>query len=466
MSSSRFSMVFGPLLLGAAVLVSACAVSSDAAEQETSRPPNVVLFMADDLGWGDIGLNGADLIDTPNIDRLGMEGIQLTEFYAGANVCTPSRAALLTGRYANRSGMQHVIYPFSQRGLPRSEVTVAELLRDAGYATAMVGKWHLGHGAEHWPTEHGFDRFYGVAYSNDMEPFDLYRGSEIIQSPADQAQLTANYAAEAADFIAENADGPFFLYIAETFPHIPLFISNEFEGRSEAGLYGDVVEAMDAGIGEVLDALEVAGIADDTLVIITSDNGPWFEGDAGPLRSRKGEMHEGGFRVPFVARWPRGLPAGQVRDGMAMQIDLMPTLAALAGANVPGDRTIDGRDILPLMRGEGSTPHDVLFFMDGNDVVAVRDERFRLSLQTFYRTFRVPFERFGEPVLYDLSVDPRERFSFNREHPDAVKRLMRHVTAMREDLEGTETEPDNPFAPRDPDAPVGPRLGGPDTPSQ
>ncbi|MEM7728735.1 MAG: sulfatase [Pseudomonadota bacterium] len=422
------------------------------------RPPNIVLFMADDLGWGDVGLNGAELIDTPNIDRLGMEGVQLTQFYAGANVCTPSRAALMTGRYANRSGMQHVVHPFSQWGLPQSEVTVAEVLRDAGYATGMVGKWHLGHGAEHWPTEHGFERFYGVAYSNDMVPFDLYRDTDVIQSPADQAQLTANYAAQASAFIADNAEGPFFLYIAETFPHIPLFVSDAFEGRSKAGLYGDVVEAMDAGIGTVLDALDAAGVADDTLVIVTSDNGPWFEGDAGPLRGRKGGLHEGGYRVPFIARWPDGLPAGETRDGMAMSIDLLPTLAALVGAEASADRTVDGRNILPMLRGEEDTPHDVLFFMEGNEIAAVRDKRFRLSLQSYYKGFKVPFEQFGEPILYDLSVDPRERFSFNRDEPEAVERLMARVAAMRAELAGTEIEPESPFGPRDADTQLGPRL--------
>ncbi|MGB6231334.1 MAG: sulfatase [Litorimonas sp.] len=455
------------LALGPAALLAACAAPSGAAERDApDRPPNIVLFMADDLGWGDIGLNGAELIETPNIDRLGAEGVQLSQFYAGANVCTPSRAALLTGRYANRSGMQHVVMPFSQWGLPQSEVTVAEVLKDAGYATAMVGKWHLGHGAEHWPTEHGFERFYGVPYSNDMQPFDLYRGLDMIESPADQSQLTANYATEAAAFIAENADEPFFLYIAETFPHIPLFVSDEFEGTSEAGLYGDVVEAMDAGIGTVLDALDAAGVADDTLVIVTSDNGPWFEGDAGHLRGRKGGLHEGGYRVPFIARWPEGLPAGDTRDGMAMNIDLLPTLAALAGADVPADRTVDGRDILPMLRGEADTPHDVLFFMEGNEIAAVRDARFRLSLQTYYKSFKVPFEQFGEPILYDLSIDPRERFSFNRDQPEALARLMGHVEAMRADLAGTEIEPENPFGPVDPDAPRGPRLADAPVPEE
>ncbi|MEL6686176.1 MAG: sulfatase [Pseudomonadota bacterium] len=421
--------------------------------------PNIILYMADDLGWGDIGLNGADLIKTPNIDQLGEDGVQLTQFYAGANVCTPSRAALLTGRYANRSGMQHVVMPFSQFGLPQSEITIPELLQDAGYATGMVGKWHLGHGAEHWPTEHGFERFYGVPYSNDMQPFDLYRGTEIIQSPADQTQLTANYADEAANFIAENADGPFFLYIAETFPHIPLFVTDENAGRSDAGLYGDVVETMDDGIGRIVDALEEAGVKDNTLIMITSDNGPWFEGDPGHLRGRKGGLHEGGYRVPFIAHWPQGLPSGAVIDEMAMGIDMLPTLANLVDVDMLEDRTIDGRDILPMMRGEAETPHDVLFFFEGNDIAAVRDPRFRLSLQTYYKTFRVPFEQFGDPILYDLSIDQEERFSFNREYPDVVERLMVSVNAMREDLKGTEIEPQSPFGPPSPDTPIGPRLG-------
>ena len=420
--------------------------------------PNIILIMADDLGWGDIGLNGAELIKTPNIDKIGREGVQLTSFYAGSNVCTPSRAALLTGRYPIRSGMQHVVFPQSQDGLPQSEITLSELLKEAGYATAMIGKWHLGHRDEYWPTAHGFDEFFGVAYSNDMQPFDLYRQKQIIESPADQSALTAQYANEASDFIARQTDQPFFLYYAETFPHIPLFVPVDATGQSEAGEYGDVVEHLDWGIGQILEAVEAAGKADNTLIIVTSDNGPWFEGDAGRFRDRKGGTHEGSYRVPFLARWPSNILAGAKSDAMAMNIDMLPTLAGIASAAVPNDRTIDGRDILPLMKGGDTSPHEQLIFFNGNDVVGIRDARYRLVLNTYYRTFDVPFERFGSLLLFDLEKDPQERFSYAREYPDVVARLTEGVERIRADVAGLEKEPFNPLAPTDPEAPAGPQL--------
>lgn len=452
------------VLAGLAIFVlSACGTLQTAplshADPATSDPrPNIIVIMADDLGWGDIGLNGAELIETPHIDRIGQDGIQLTSFYAGSNVCTPSRAALLTGRYPIRFGMQHVIFPGSEDGLPPSEVTIAELLREAGYATGMIGKWHLGHQDQYWPTAHGFDQFYGVAYSNDMAPFDLYSGKQVIESPVDQTQLTQNYAREARAFIRANSDRPFFLYYAETFPHIPLFVPDSATGQSDAGFYGDVVEHLDWGIGEILAALDEAGISDNTLILVTSDNGPWFEGDAGAFRDRKGGMHEGGYRVPFVARWPEQIEAGQVSDTVTSAMDLLPTLAGLAGASVPSDRAIDGRDILPVLKGSKESPHEVLFFFDGNDLVGARDERFRLTLRTFYRTFNVPFEQFATPLLFDLDTDPRERFSYLREHPEVYERLMADVRRMRAEVADQKKDPFNPRAPRDPDAPLGPQL--------
>ncbi len=432
--------------------------SASAAHDETQTPPNIVIVMADDLGWGDVGANGAELIRTPNIDRLAKEGIRLTSFYAGSNVCTPSRAALLTGRYPIRSGMQHVVMPHSDFGLPQSEVTIAEILKDAGYATGMVGKWHLGHRDEHWPTAHGFDEFFGVAYSNDMQPFDLYHHKTVVQSPVEQRELTDRYASAAEDFIKRNREKPFFLYYAETFPHIPLFVPEDAEGVSEAGHYGDVVEHLDQGIGRIMNALEEAGVADNTIIIITSDNGPWFEGDPGAWRGRKGGTHEGGFRVPFIARWPDKIVPGQVSDEMAMNIDLLPTVAALVSEALPQDRVIDGKDIYDVLTKGQATPHETLFFFDGNDIAAVRDRRYRLVLSTFYRTFPVPFERFGTALLFDLERDPQERFSYLRDKPEVYDRLMARVAAMRLDVADLRTEPGSPFPPTDTSIPVGPVL--------
>lgn len=450
------------LLLASLVTLGACSPTAGADEAETVSvapgKPNIIIILADDLGWGDISLNGSDLIKTPNIDRIGREGVQLMTFYAGANVCTPSRAALLTGRYPVRSGMQHVVYPQSTDGLPASEVTIAELVKTRGYATKMIGKWHLGHHDEFWPTNQGFDEFYGVPYSNDMNPFDLYDGKTVVQSPADQKQLTRMYSDAAEDFIASHADHPFLLYVAENAPHAPLFVPDDVAGQSAAGLYGDVVEELDRGIGRILDALDKAGIADNTLVIFTSDNGPWFEGDTGDFRGRKGATYDGSYRVPMLARWPGKIPAGSVSSEMTMNIDLLPTVAKVSGATLPTDREIDGRDLSELLLGKPGTVHDALYFFNGNDIVAIRDQRFKLMLNAYYRNFYVPFEHYGVKLLFDLVTDPTERFSFVREQPQAVDDLMAKVNQMRKVVKPLEKEAFNPFAPTDPSAPIGPQL--------
>lgn len=420
--------------------------------------PNIIVIMADDLGWGDISANGSDMISTPNIDRLAEQGIRLTSFYAGSNVCTPSRAALMTGRYPIRSGMQHVVMPHHDGGLPQSEFTIAELMKNAKYATGMVGKWHLGHQEKHWPTEHGFDEFYGVAYSNDMKPFDLYHHKTVVQSPVDQQKLTDRYASAATDFIARNADRPFFLYYAETFPHIPLFVPDDKAKQSKAGLYGDVVEHLDAGIGRIMKALDKHGLTDNTLIIVTSDNGPWFEGDGGPMRGRKGETFEGGYRVPFIARWPGKFRAGSLSKEMAMNIDLLPTLASITGQELPKDRTIDGRDISAMLAKGEPSPHETLFFFDGNNIAAVRDNRYRLVLNGFYRNFPVPFEQFGAALLFDLKTDPLERFNYLRDNPEVYKKLMSKVQDMRKEVEVLKKDPEEIFPSPDSDALVGPQL--------
>ncbi|MEQ3650130.1 sulfatase [Hyphomonas sp.] len=450
------------LLLASLLALGACSSTAAADEADivaASRDkPNIVVILADDLGWGDISLNGSDLIKTPNIDRIGREGVQLMTFYAGANVCTPSRAALLTGRYPVRSGMQHVVYPQSTDGLPASEITIAELVKTRGYATKMIGKWHLGHHDEFWPTNQGFDEFYGVPYSNDMGPFDLYKDKTVVQSPADQKSLSRMYSESAEDFIVANADRPFLLYVAENAPHAPLFVPDDVAGQSAAGLYGDVVEELDRGIGRILDALDEAGIADNTLVIFTSDNGPWFEGDTSGFRDRKGGTYEGSYRVPMLARWPGTIPAGSVSDEMAMSIDFLPTIAAVSGAALPTDREIDGRDLSELLRGEPVTIHDELFFFNGNDIVAIRNKRFKLMLNAYYRNFYVPFEKYGVRLLFDLVTDPTERFSFVREEPEVVEDLMSKVSDMRKVVEPMKKEAFNPFDPTDPSAPSGPQL--------
>ena len=421
--------------------------------------PNIVLFFVDDLGWGDIGWNGNDLIATPNIDSLGRDGVSMPQFYTAANVCTPSRAALLTGRYPMRSGMQHVIFPHSQNGLPAGEVTLAELLNGAGYATGMIGKWHLGHRPQYWPTAQGFESFLGVAYSNDMVPFDLYRDAAVVDEGVDQTALSDLFATEGERLIArwaQTPDRPFFLYYAPVAPHIPLFVPPASAGRSRAGLYGDVVETLDDEVGRTLATLERAGIADDTIVIFTSDNGPWFQGDNGPWRGRKGETYDGGFRVPMLVRWPNRIPAGSTASAMAMTIDLLPTLAGLASASIPTDRVIDGRDIAPMWLTGADTPHDRLYFFDGNDLAAIRDRRFKLQLRDFYRTFEVPFEAYATPLLFDLQIDPRERYDVGARHPAELAKLRNEAAMLRQIFAEFAHDPITPVPPKD--TPRGPQL--------
>ena len=410
--------------------------------QNEATRPNMIVILADDLGYGDLSVFGASLIETPHLDRLAHEGVLMTSWYAASNVCTPSRAGLLTGRYAPRSRTQFVTRPHSTWGMSPVEVTIAELLKDVGYATGMIGKWHLGHRSEFWPTNQGFDSFLGVAYSNDMAPFDLYRDAEMIERDIDQSRLTEKYAAEAVRFIRADRDEPFFLYYAESFPHYPAIPAERNVGRTRAGDYGDTVVTIDDAVGTILDALDAEGIADNTLILFTSDNGPWFQGSPGTLRARKGETYEGGYRVPFVARWPARIPAGGIHGGMAMAIDLLPTLAGLAGASVPADRVIDGRNIASMWTDGAGSPHDVLYFFDANDVAAVRDRRFKLVTKSYYRTIPVPFRQFAGVKLFDLQADPAESYDVGSRFPDERARLLELADRMQETVAPMATTPD------------------------
>ena len=422
--------------LGLEFVLAACgapAARSGAAAPETQNPPNIVLILADDLGYGDLGAYGGEMIATPRLDRMAEEGVRLTGFYAAANVCTPSRAGLLTGRQPIRYGLAAgVVFPQSTHGLPGEEVTLAETLGAAGYESMAIGKWHLGHQPEHWPTAQGFGGFFGVPYSNDMTPFPLYRGSEVIEAEAEQRTLTRRYTEEAVRFI-DAADRPFFLYLAHTFPHIPLHASEAFEGRSEASLYGDTVEEIDWSTGEILDALERAGLTEDTLVIFTSDNGPWFEGSSGALRGRKGETYDGGHRVPFLARWPGTLPGGAVREGALTGLDLLPTLARLADAPLPGAE-LDGRDAWPVLAEGADTPHDHVLFFNEDQLVGVRRGDWHLVTQSYYKRYDVPLQALGYPLLFDLSRDPAMRYSLAPANPDVAADLLAVAASERDRL--------------------------------
>jgi uncharacterized sulfatase len=279
-------------------------------------PPNFIIILSDDLGFGDLSCNGSTLIDTPNLDRMAAEGVRLTSFYSCANICTPARAGLLTGRYPIRMNMVlDVARPNNDIGIEDEEITLGEALGELGYRTMIIGKWHLGEEPERFPLRHGFDEFFGLLHSNDMFPLALYRDRQAIEEPVNQATLTERYTSEAIRFIEKNSDQSFFLYLPHTFPHVPLFVSKRFEGQSEGGLYGDVVETLDWSIGEILHTLDRLGIDEETLVIFTSDNGPWWEGSSGRYRDRKNSAWEGGLRVPFIARWPDILPAAVIVSG-------------------------------------------------------------------------------------------------------------------------------------------------------
>ena len=416
-------------------------------------PPNIVVILADDLGYGDIGAYGADRIRTPNIDRLAEAGLRFTHGYASANVCTPSRAGLMTGRYAIRSGLAFkVVDAESANGLPQGEETLGELVKRGGYETLYVGKWHLGNFPGYLPTKHGFDGFFGVPASNDMPNFTLYDGDVPIEQPVDQSTLTRRYTDRAVRFIAANSASPFMLFLAHTFPHIPLYASEEFRGKSGAGLYGDTVEELDWSTGQVLAALEEHGISDNTLVIFTSDNGPFFEGGTGGLRGGKGTSWDGGYRVPLIASWPGVISPGRVTGVMAMNIDVLPTLADILDLK-PAAAVVDGRSLLPVFRGADESAHDFLYYFNNERVVGVRSQDWKYVTHAYYLGSLGAFENFdqlpGFAAPYEMLLDADgidgEAYSYAdrlpgilNEHKEALMSARRHFVALRtRDLEPT-----------------------------
>ena len=411
--------------------------SSEGAE----RPPNFVVIFVDDLGYGDVGCFGAPSIKTPRLDAMASEGVKFTDFYAAAPVCTPSRAALMTGCYPCRVSLPSVLHPNSNVGLNPDEITIAELLKTRGYATACIGKWHLGDLPAFLPTRHGFDYYYGIPYSNDMvrdgNKVPLMRDERVIERPVFQDDLTERYTQEAINFITENKDRPFFVYLPHTFPHVPLHVTERFKGKSKGGLYGDVVECLDWSTGEILDTLKTLGLDDNTLVVFTSDNGPWLQlrehgGSAGPLRNGKGTTWEGGMREPCIVRWPGRIPAGTMCSEMATTMDLYPTLAKLAGADMPTDRIIDGKDIWPLISGvDGAkTPHEAFFYYWKNELHAVRSGRWKLVLD--HKKPRTDID--VPPALYDLKSDIGEQNDLSARYPKLVSKLQELAERARADL--------------------------------
>ncbi len=446
------------LSLVVAALVCSVAFSLPAAER-----PNIVILFADDLGYGDLGCYGHPTIRTPNLDRMAAEGMRFTDFYSVAEVCTPSRAALLTGRYPVRSGMAHdqfrVLRPRSTGHLPADELTLPEALKARGYATGMIGKWHLGvwsiNPAGH-PRRHGFDSFFGLRHSNDMDPkpgipprantladqdaawwnSPLYRNEEIIERPVDQTTLTRRYTEEAQRFIREHKREPFLLYVAHTFPHTPLFASSKFRGTSRRGLYGDVVEELDWSVGQILETLRREKLDRKTLVFFTSDNGPWLimnqqGGSAGLLRDGKGSTWEGGMRVPGIAWWPGRIKGVGANTNLACMLDIFPTALKLAGAKAPADRVIDGHDLSDmLLRGEPS-PRRSMFYYRGARLFAVRKDNWKLHLYTQKGYGQPKPEAHEPPLLFNLNIDPGETFNVATNHPTVVADLLKEIEAHR-----------------------------------
>ncbi|HEY9219936.1 MAG TPA: sulfatase [Phenylobacterium sp.] len=396
------------------------------------QPRNIIVILADDLGYGDIGCDGGSLIRTPQIDGMASEGVRLTDFYASANVCTPSRAGLLTGQYAIRHGLaREVIQPGDTNGLPPDALTLPRALKP-DYATALVGKWHLGHVAPHWPPHRfGFDGFWGLPYSHDMKPLALYEGEApdaLTESKPDFAKLTQLFFKRTIEFVEAHPARPVFVLLALTAPHIPLKPNPDDLTGSAAGAYGEVVEEIDRNVGRLLRRLDELGVGDDTLVIFTSDNGPWFEGSSGPFRDRKGgSAWDGGFRVPFVARWPNGLPQGHVSDAISSNLDLLPTLLAFAGKPTPAD--LDGRDISQVLTGAAASPHDQIVLFDNEHVAAIRTARWKYVARSYYRTYDVPLDRY--PLLFDMTADPGENYSLAMLHPDVAEEMQGRIAAAR-----------------------------------
>ncbi len=456
-----------------ALLLLAAAPALPAAD----RPPNVVIIFCDDLGYGDLASYGHPSIRTPHLDRMAAEGLRFTDFYSADSVCSPSRSALLTGRLPVRTGMygdrRRVLFPDSTGGLPAAEITIAEALKARGYATAIIGKWHLGFQPEFSPLRHGFDRYYGLPYSNDMDRtpqapkgraamlapkseywnVPLRDGDAIIERPADQTTLTRRYTDAAVRFIKEKKTQPFLLYFPHTFPHVPLFASPEFSGRSARGLYGDVVEELDASVGRVLATLRAEGLAENTLVVFTSDNGPWLTqseqgGSAGLLREGKGCTFEGGMRVPAIAWWPGKIAPGRTTSALATTMDLFPTALALAGAPLPGDRPLDGVDLRPVLFGDGAAPRDTVYFYRGSSLFAVRHGAFKAHFITQSAYGPDKPQTHAVPELYHLAIDPAEKFNVAPKHPEALATIAGVVERHRAGLQIAPPIFDLPPAPK------------------
>jgi arylsulfatase A-like enzyme len=425
------------LFLGAALLLSALTT-------QAQRKPNIVVILADDLGYGDIGTFGATDIRTPNIDGLAANGIKLTSFYSTSPVCSPTRAALITGRYPRRLGIDHVFFPESFTGIPSDEVTIAEALKGNGYRTAIFGKWHLGHHRQFLPLQNGFDEYYGIPYSNDMMGVAYLRGNDVDSIKVNQKYITQTYTKEAVRFIDQNRGKPFFLYITHNMPHVPIYASPKFEGKSKRGLYGDVIEELDWSVGEVVKALKKNGLEENTLVVFTSDNGPWLifdveGGSAGPLRQGKGTTFEGGQRVPAVAYWPGKIKPGTVYDDLASQLDLYPTIISLTGSQKTQTRKpLDGEDISPVLFGTAKRKGDEFAYYSNGVIEAYRKGDWKIRLpQKDVRAGNAVIVPASDTLLFNLKTDIGEQNNLLKSNPAKAKELLASLETYKKKIGDT-----------------------------
>lgn len=405
------------------------------------QKPNIVYIFADDLGYGDLSCYGAKDINTPNIDQIAKQGIKFTEFYSASSVCSPSRAALLTGRYPQRMGINTVFFPESFTGIPDTEITIPEILKEKGYATGIVGKWHLGHHYQYLPLQQGFDEYFGIPYSNDMESVVYMRGNEVESYKVKQQYITKTYTKEAQKFITKNKDNSFFLYIAHSMPHVPLYASEEFIGTSKRGLYGDVVQELDWSVGQILKSLREHGILENTLIVFSSDNGPWLAmkedgGSAGDLREGKTFTFDGGMKVPTVAMWKNRIPQGIINTEVASQMDWFPTIANITGSSIPKGLVIDGLDISKVLTNKGNRKNSDLLFLDGKQLQGYRSGQWKVKLP--YKGFRgnkwKQFVKAHDTLLFNLNTDPGEKNNLFEKYPEKAKEILKEMIEKYQDM--------------------------------